>query len=98
MNEPLFHPRARDELEEAAVFYEQRVPGLGKAFSKEVQHALQLILVHPEIGALLRSGFRNLAVRRFPFSVVYRGLGSGIFIVAIAHQRRRPGYWKKRVV
>lgn len=96
MTELVFHPQAQAELDEAAMFYEQRVPGLGLAFAGEVQKSVSLILAHPEIGGSNSQGFRCLAIRRFPFSVTYRTNDSGVYIIAVAHQHRRPGYWKKR--
>lgn len=96
MTEPVFHPQAQAELDEAALFYEQRVPGLGLAFAREVQKSVGLILARPEIGGSTGQGFRCLVVRRFPFSVMYRANDSGVYIIAVAHQHRRPGYWKKR--
>lgn len=78
------------------MFYEQSVPGLGLAFASEVRRSINLILAHPEIGGPTGQGFRCLVLRRFPFSVMYRANDSAVYIIAVAHQHRRPGYWKKR--
>jgi len=44
----------------------------------------------------VRSGTRRYVMRRFPFVVVYRVVGSTVEVVAVAHGRRKPGYWKSR--
>ena len=87
---------AREELNEAASFYEASVPGLGDAFLDDVERAIQAVTERPRIGASLGRGFRKTILRRFPFSIVYADRGGEVVIVAVAHQRRRPGYWRGR--
>lgn len=93
----LLHPAAVAELGEAAAFYaEQADKALGLALVAEFERALALLASNPELGAAWRSGTRRLSLRRFPYSVVYRLSSDTIQVIAIAHQRRRPGYWQKR--
>ena len=89
-------PSAREELNEAAAFYEASVPGLGDAFLDDVERAIQAVLESPRVGASVRRRFRKTILRRFPFSIVYADRDEEIVIVAVAHQRRRPGYWRGR--
>ena len=89
-------PLAREELNEAAAFYEAAVPGLGEAFLDDVERAIQAVLESPRIGASVGRRFRKTILRRFPFSIVYADRDEEIVIVAVAHQRRRPGYWRGR--
>ena len=91
-----FHSDAADELEEAAVFYESRVAGLGKSFLDEVERTVSLIGRYPEAGAGIGRNLRRVRLDRFPYSVVYRRVGDTVVIIALAHQRRRPGYWRGR--
>ena len=91
-----FHADALKELEQAAAYYEFRVPGLGFDLSEEIDVALDRIGTDPEIGSVFEQPYRRVALNRFPFSIVYRIAGDTIRIVAIAHQRRLPGYWKHR--
>lgn len=42
------------------------------------------------------SGVRYGALHRFPYTVVYVELDDRIWVVAVAHQHRRPGYWARR--
>ncbi len=92
-----FHPEAERELVEAAVRYELQVPGLGERFGEEVREAADLLLEHPEIGRPVEPDFRQLVLSRFPFTLIYAVPPETIRILAIAHHRRRPGYWRSRV-
>jgi len=89
-------PLAREELNEATAFYETSVPGLGEAFLDDVERAIEMLRESPGIGAPVGRRFRKSILRRFPFSVVYALREEEIVIVAVAHQRRRPGYWRGR--
>lgn len=90
-------PAAREELAAAVCWYEEQRPGLGAEFFDSVVHATSLIQAQPEIGtpdSYQRT--RRVLVQRFPYQVVYRLTPDEIVILAIAHLKRRPGYWKKR--
>ena len=91
-----FHSEAEDELLESALFYDSRVKGLGESLTSEVQRAVAMIREHPGLGSPLGSKVRRVLVRRFPYNVIYRHEANRIFILAVAHQRRRPGYWRNR--
>lgn len=91
-----FHYEAEEEFGETAEFYESRVVGLGESFTSEVQRTVKLIREHPDSGSLLGEKVRRILVRRFPYSVIYRHNAGQLFILAVAHQRRRPGYWRHR--
>jgi toxin ParE1/3/4 len=92
-----FHPEAELELNEAADFYEAGVSGLGRDFGDEVNRVISVLLEHPELGARADDDLRHFVLRRFPFSVVYAAADQLLYIVAIAHGSREPGYWKARV-
>jgi hypothetical protein len=91
-----FHGDAARELEEAAVFYESRVAGLGKSFLEEVERTVLLIEQYPDAGAGVGRYVRRVHLDRFPYSIVYRRGADAIVIIALAHHRRRPGYWRGR--
>jgi plasmid stabilization system protein ParE len=90
-------PLAEEEMTEAALFYEVANPGLGDDFLNDVQHAIDAVRERPEIGSNVGYGFRRVLIRRFPFSIIYANERHQILVVAIAHQRRGPGYWKERI-
>lgn len=92
-----FRPEAAEEVAEAATFYAARAPGLAEEFLLELQKALDLATTAPDAGARYPMGTRRLLLQRFPYSVVYRPETDFVWIVAVAHQRRRPGYWRRRV-
>src|SRR4030095_15640493 len=91
-----FHPEAEAEFAAAALFYESRVVGLGRAFSAEVERVITLVREYPDAGASFWSPLRRVLVDRFPYAVIYRHERESIYIVAIAHLRRRPRYWRHR--
>ena len=91
-----FHPEAEAEFAAAALFYESRIVGLGRSFSAEVQRIVSLIREYPDAGAPVRLPVRKTLVDRFPYAIVYRRDRESILVLAIAHQRQRPGYWRRR--
>ncbi len=91
-----FHPEAEEEFLEAIEFYEERESGLGYDFSVEVFAAIRSIVAHPVSWPVVEDDIRRCLTNRFPFGLLYSLEPNGIFIVAVMHQRRRPGYWKDR--
>ena len=91
-----FHPEAELELIEAAAYYEIQVPGLGERFEAEVQRATDLLLEHPEIGAPADAVLRKFVLNRFPLILYYSVTSNILRIEVVAHQSRRPGYWRSR--
>ena len=81
---------------EAARFYEARSEGLGFEFLDGVQSLIDLVRSHPKIGQSVGDGIRRAVLRRFPFSLIYSEEAPEIVIIAVAHQKRRPGYWRHR--
>jgi len=92
-----FHPEAEQELYEAASRYESEVPELGVRFANEVERVIRLLLEHPELGSRLDDELRHFVLRRYPFSVVYAVTSDVVYVLAIAHGYREPGYWRPRV-
>lgn len=90
-----FHPDALEELEQQAVFYEQRSKGLGERFTAEVEAATALVVSMPGIGSPYKHGTRRVFPKNFPFSVVYREVEEALLIIAVAAFRRKPGYWRQ---
>lgn len=102
MKQVKYHPAAGEEAEEAAAWYEAERIGLGEDFAKELHAAVMLLrddlaasLSHRQVP--MRLEVRRLLLKRFPYSVVFVERGETTFIVAVAHQARRPGYWKRRL-
>ena len=90
----VFTAQAEDELVVAARFYATEASTtLGLAFLDEVERACRLLVEQPLMGAVWRGPTRRLALRRFPFNLIRQLHGDEIRVIAIAHQRRKPGYW-----
>ena len=92
-----FHPEADAEVAEAAQFYETRSPGLGSALLEEVRRSLDQIATMPEAYQQIGRRARRKPLWRFPHNLVYAVYPDRIRIVAFAHQKRRPFYWRKRL-
>lgn len=91
------HPSAAGELRETAKFYSERADqSLGLAFIAEFERALNLLSHAPELGAIWRGTARRYPLRRFPYNLVYQIKPEELRVIALAHQRRRPSYWKNR--
>jgi plasmid stabilization system protein ParE len=89
---------ASEELAEAIQWYENRRRGLGRDLYASVVASMDSIATHPEIGGVAfdEPGIRRVLVARFPYQIVYRVDSSEIVILAFAHLKRRPGFWKHR--
>lgn len=90
------HPAAYKELDEARLWYENHASGLGNEFVDEIDRAVVAIQRAPKAWPVYSEGVRRFLVHRFPFALLYRYNDFKIQIIAIAHQRRKPGYWKDR--
>lgn len=88
---------AEEEMTEASVFYEAATSGLGAGFLDEVQRVINILREHPELGQPVGRGLRRALLHRFPFNLIYSVEVHSILIVAVAHQRRRPDYWRDRI-
>jgi plasmid stabilization system protein ParE len=91
-----FHPDAELELLEAAFRYNFEVQGLGVRFAAEVERTTQLLLEHPRVGSEVGGGRRKLSLQRFPFTLFYVVNGEVLQVLAVAHDKRKPGYWRGR--
>ncbi len=97
MPPPTFHPLAERELFEAMDWYDGKVRGLGAEYLDRVTQGLEHIQSFPESCPVLLGRARRKTLRQFPFNIVYSIDRSGIFVLAIAHQKRRTYYWKDRL-
>ncbi len=88
---------AVQELEDAVDFYTDSAgAALAEDFLKEVEHAIDVLSISPLLGALFGHGFRRFRLRRFPYSPIYKAGASLVRIVAVAHDKRKPNYWRSR--
>ena len=97
MKPVVYQCEADVELVGAAKRYECQCEGLGKRFLHAVHIALARIQDDPERFSFYEGSARSCRVIRFPYRVVYEDLPDAIYIVAVAHASREPGYWKSRL-
>jgi len=91
-----FLEEAQDEFLEQITFYEERQKGLGDRFRQSVEVATALASAHPNLGSPWKLHTRRVFPKAFPFSVVYRDEPSELVVLAVAHFKRRPTYWRRR--
>jgi len=90
------HPEAIAEAKAAYEWYAERNPAAANAFISELDDAISQIQTSPERWPMHLHDTRKFLFRRFPYGVIYRITESAIQVIAVAHGRRRPGYWKSR--
>ena len=91
-----FHPAAAEEAEVAREWYADRSLVAARAFLTELTHAVEQVAEVPERWPNYEHGTRRYVFPRFPFSLIYRVAGDKVQIIAVAHAKRKPGYWKER--
>jgi len=91
------HDEADAELVEAAAYLEHQRPGYGDRFLAAFDEARDFIVDHPRSGRSARFGVRKWPVKGFSYEIVYVLDEDQVFIVAVSHHRRRPGYWRSRL-
>ena len=84
---------AQKELEDAVLYYELELYGLGRKFKEEVRKAIKRIKKYPTSWPPERGEVRKCFVSKFPYKILYSIQKQNIIILAIAHQHRKPGYW-----
>lgn len=96
---PIYHPEAELEATNAAEYFRARSPALARNFRDALEVCLLSILEFPESHPVMfeRTGARRANLQRFPYQVVYLIDPDVIYIVAIAHERREPLYWLRRI-
>lgn len=92
-----FFPAAEQELTEASEHYEGQLQGLGSDFVLEVERLCAVLIELPSLGERLDPIHRRIPLQRFPYALIFRRDQDIIRVVAVAHRRRKPGYWSPRV-
>jgi plasmid stabilization system protein ParE len=91
-----FHPDATHELSEGADWYLEQSPSAAQHFAMAVERTLEKIASDPSRFAIVGKGTRACSVERFPFQIVFRSEPRRLYVIAVAHAKRRPGYWRNR--
>lgn len=89
-------PVAEEEIEEAFHWYFERSSFAADAFRIEVITAIDSLAEDPRMWPADSEAVRYYILRRFPYTIHYEVAGTEVVVLAVAHQRRRPGYWQDR--
>jgi len=89
------HPEADAEFAGQVEYYERKEAGLGVRFYQEVIGLLERIAEHPSLPRL-RKTYRRVNLKVFPFYISYTVQDDLVWVLAVAHSKKRPGYWMGR--
>ena len=97
MPQLLFHPDTTVEIKSSFDWYQEQVKGLGYEFVQELEDAFNSIQALPQTWPKMGQHHRRFILSRFPYSVIYKNVDEKIiYVVAIMHNHRKPGYWNDR--
>jgi plasmid stabilization system protein ParE len=88
---------AQEEINQAFEWYFKRSPKAAEAFLNEFEASLRQIVSNPQLYALYTRSTRRRILAGFPYSVIFQEKDDFILVVAVAHAKRRPGYWAGRL-
>lgn len=91
------HPEAEEDIEQAVSYYEERRSGYGSKFLDNYVSATSFIRQFPESGTRYYERVLFTTLNDFPYSIFYLNLERSIFVLAVIHDRRRPGFWLDRL-
>ncbi|OUL23341.1 plasmid stabilization system protein [Nostoc sp. RF31YmG] len=95
----VIHTEARKELDDAIAYYESQKIGLGLDLLSEVEKVIRKIQQNPNLGTPYKiAGVRRYSIQSFPYLIFYSEMVDILWIIAIAHGKRKPGYWKNRQI
>ena len=92
-----FIAAAREDFDEGFDWYRGRSLAAALGFAAEIDAAIERIGTVPERFPTTYAGCRYCRLVRYPYSVVYYRSTRGLLVVAVAHAKRRPGYWRQRL-
>lgn len=88
---------AEDEFAEALDHYDKISTGLGERLVAEVREAVRLVEEFPRNSPVIARDVRRKVLFEFPYALFYVVGSEEVLILAFAHQKRRPLYWKRRI-
>jgi plasmid stabilization system protein ParE len=88
---------AQEEINRAFNWYFERSPAAADAFLTEIDACLSQIADNPQLYPAFTKNTRRRVLSRFPYSVIFQQKEEIVLVVAVAHAKRRPGYWHGRI-
>ena len=92
-----FLPEAKAELDDAVIYYELQVKGLGSTFKSIAKSTIKRVATFPTAWTEIRPSIRRCIMHKFPYNVLYSIENDSIVIIAIAHHHQSPNYWTNRI-
>lgn len=92
----MFHPSVKSEISSSYNWYQKQAIGLGNDFLNELESSYGAIVELPDTWPKIQKGFRRFLLSKFPFSIIYKVFENNIYVVAVMHNSRKPGYWVER--
>jgi plasmid stabilization system protein ParE len=93
----IFNELAVKEMNDAILYYELKFTGLGDAFKEEIKRSVKRIVKYPKAWTPIDDEIRKYVMHKYPFSIYYSIDKNTLYIIAIAHQHRKPNYWIDRI-
>lgn len=97
MSKVIFRPQARKEVREAFDHYAAESADVAADFLAEIERLIERAASHAQEGSPYSQGTRRFLLGRFPYSFIYSVEQDAVVVVAVAHYRRKPDYWLRRV-
>ena len=88
---------AMEEVAETIAHYNEVGVGVSRAFMRDLDRAIDILRVFPLTGVSVDNGFRSFPLHQYPFTIIYKVENDELIIMAVAHQSRRPEYWRDRM-
>ncbi|PKG97367.1 type II toxin-antitoxin system RelE/ParE family toxin [Paraglaciecola sp. MB-3u-78] len=86
------HPDVKSDTRSSYDCYQLQAQGLGNDFIAELESAFDTISSLPQTWPKFGANHHRFLLSRFPFSVIYQIQSKHIYIIAIMHNSKRPGY------
>jgi plasmid stabilization system protein ParE len=93
----IFHPEADEEYVHAVQYYADIALELGNRFYDEIERLIGEVCTDPERYRKFNPPARRHFSRDFPYAVIFLEKTDCVWIVAVMHMKRRPGYWRERL-
>lgn len=91
-----FHPQVKLEVHDSLLWYNEKSEGLGDSFLLELEQANHILQEAPTVWPKAKGKIYKYNLKRFPFIIYYKVTQNTVFVYAVAHASRRPGYWLSR--
>lgn len=90
------HPGARQDLEDAILYYQKNSPEVVRGFIEAYEAGIAAMRETPKLDPVIADGVRPKLLRKFPYSLIYLSNETEVRLLAVSHQKREPLYWLGR--